>query len=177
MRCFLRTPNVLERQGLPLNFLLKLVVSLILETHFVVLEYFRACLKAFEQLWCCSLLNCWLHWQGRTQRGVGLKKPLSLIFYKNFITCAKEINCFRILFACQFVDLIQILRNKFACKCLGILCMDQKVIISFWWGSGLSSASTNRLITFCRPFVNYAFLRLCSAMVHFIRNNCLYFVC
>jgi len=39
--------------------------------------------------------------QGRTQGGVlGLKPPLSLIFYKIFITCAKEIKCFRILFAC-----------------------------------------------------------------------------
>ena len=29
--------------------------------------------------------------------GIGVKPtPLSLIFYKNFITCAKEINCFRI---------------------------------------------------------------------------------
>jgi len=26
--------------------------------------------------------------------------PLSLIFYENFITCAKEITCFRVLFAC-----------------------------------------------------------------------------
>jgi len=35
--------------------------------------------------------------------GLGLTpstQPLSLIFYKNFITCAKEINCFRILFPC-----------------------------------------------------------------------------
>jgi len=41
--------------------------------------------------------------QGRTQgvRGVELNPPtLSLIFYENFITCAKEIICFRILFAC-----------------------------------------------------------------------------
>ena len=29
----------------------------------------------------------------------------------------------------------------------------------------------------CRTFVHYACLRLCSAIVHFIRNNCLYFVC
>ena len=35
----------------------------------------------------------------------------------------------------------------------------------------------NHLTTFCRPFVHYACLRLCSAIVHFIRNNCLYFVC
>jgi len=34
--------------------------------------------------------------QGRTQRGVGLT-PLKLIFYGNFITCSKEINCVRIL--------------------------------------------------------------------------------
>jgi len=26
--------------------------------------------------------------------GLGLKPPLSLIFYKNLITCTKEINCF-----------------------------------------------------------------------------------
>jgi len=39
--------------------------------------------------------------QGRTQGGlVGLKTPLELDILQNFITCAKEINCFRILFAC-----------------------------------------------------------------------------
>jgi len=40
--------------------------------------------------------------QGRTQWGeVGFEKaPLSLICYKNLINCAKEINCFRIPFAC-----------------------------------------------------------------------------
>jgi len=32
--------------------------------------------------------------------GLGLNLPLSLIFYEDFITCTKEINCFRILFAC-----------------------------------------------------------------------------
>jgi len=29
-----------------------------------------------------------------------------------------------------------------------------KVIIRFWWESGLSSASRNHLATFCRPFVH-----------------------
>jgi len=53
----------------------------------------------------------------------------------------------------------------------------QKVLIRFWWESGLSSASRNHLTTFCRPFVHYACLRLCSAMLHFIRNNCFYFAC
>jgi len=55
--------------------------------------------------------------------------------------------------------------------------MGQKVIIRFWWESGLSSASKNHLTTFCRPFVHYACLRLCSAVVHFIGNNCFCFVC
>ena len=55
--------------------------------------------------------------------------------------------------------------------------MGQKAIIRFWCESGLSSASRNHLTTFCRPFVHYACLRLCSAIVHFIENNCLYFVC
>jgi len=49
--------------------------------------------------------------------------------------------------------------------------MGQKEIIRFWWESGLSSASRNHLTTFCRPFVHYEYLRLCSAIVHFIRNN------
>jgi len=40
--------------------------------------------------------------QGRTQGGLGLKKPLSLQFYKKFISCGKEIICFRILFAYYF---------------------------------------------------------------------------
>jgi len=55
--------------------------------------------------------------------------------------------------------------------------MDQKAIIRLWLESGSSSASKNYLTTFCRPFVHYWYLRLYSAIVHFIRNNCLYFVC
>jgi len=38
--------------------------------------------------------------QGRTQGGVGVKNPLSLIFYKNFTAWTKKIDCFRILLAC-----------------------------------------------------------------------------
>jgi len=55
--------------------------------------------------------------------------------------------------------------------------MGQKVMIRFRWESGLSSASRNHLTTFCRSSVHYECLRLCSAIVHFIRNNCIYFVC
>ena len=43
--------------------------------------------------------------------------------------------------------------------------------------SGLSSPSRNHPTTFCRPFAYYACLRSCSAIVHFIRNHCLYIVC
>jgi len=35
----------------------------------------------------------------------------------------------------------------------------------------------NHLTTFYKPSNHYAGLRLCSATVDFIRNNCLYFVC
>jgi len=31
----------------------------------------------------------------------------------------------------------------------------QKVVISFWWESGLSTASRNHLTAFCRSFVHY----------------------
>jgi len=34
--------------------------------------------------------------------------------------------------------------------------MGQKIIIRFWWESGLPSAFRNHLTTFCRPFVHYA---------------------
>jgi len=44
----LRLPDVLERQQLSLNLLSKLVMSLILEKHLVVLEYFLASLKLLE---------------------------------------------------------------------------------------------------------------------------------
>ena len=37
----LRLPDVFERQGLSLNLLLKLVMSLILEKHFVILSIFQ----------------------------------------------------------------------------------------------------------------------------------------
>ena len=46
----LRLPDVLERRELSLNFLSKLVMSLILEKHLVVLEYFLASLKILEYL-------------------------------------------------------------------------------------------------------------------------------
>ena len=36
----------------------------------------------------------------QSQVGLGLNSPLELDIYENFITSAKEINCFRILFAC-----------------------------------------------------------------------------
>jgi len=36
--------------------------------------------------------------QGRTQGGVGVNPLFELDIYKNFITCAKEINCFRNFF-------------------------------------------------------------------------------
>jgi len=38
--------------------------------------------------------------KGVRKGGLGLNPPLSLIFYKNVITCAKKFNCFRVLFAC-----------------------------------------------------------------------------
>ena len=68
-------------------------------------------------------------------------------------------------------------RNELASKFQGTLEICQKVIIRFWWESELSSASKFHLTTFCRHFVHHACLRLFSAMVYFIRNNCLYFVC
>ena len=66
---------------------------------------------------------------------------------------------------------LQIALNEFSCKFQKALQMRQKVIITLWWEARLSSASRNHLTTFCRSFAYYACLRLCSAVVHFIRNE------
>jgi len=51
------------------------------------------------------------------------------------------------------------------------------IIIDFGGNLGFRiQKSRNHLTAFCRPFVHYACLRLCSEIVHLIRNNCLYFV-
>jgi len=55
--------------------------------------------------------------------------------------------------------------------------MGLKVIIRFWWVSGLLSASRNQLTTFCRPFAHYACWGLRSVIICSIQNNFLYFVC
>ena len=124
------------------------------------------------------ILNVWL----------GLKIPLicyetslpakrSLIFYKNFITCEKNI----IVFQCIWLLICRLNGNttewnlhanfKKQCK------IGQKVIVRIWWEIELSPASRKHLTTFCRPFTHYAHLRLCSTIVNCIQNNCLYFVC
>jgi len=53
----------------------------------------------FPRAMCVEIMSCL---QGRTQgEGFGVNPPpLNLIFYENFITSAKEINCFCIPFAC-----------------------------------------------------------------------------
>jgi len=42
-------------------------MSLIIEKHFAVLEYFAASFQVLEQLWNCSLLNYWLQWTFKSQ--------------------------------------------------------------------------------------------------------------
>jgi len=54
---YLRLPEVLERQELSLNLLSKLVMSLILEKHLVVLEYFPVSLKILKQFLNSSFLK------------------------------------------------------------------------------------------------------------------------
>jgi len=52
-----RLPDVLERQGLSLNLLSKLVMSLILVKHLVVLEFCTTSLKILEYFQNCSFKN------------------------------------------------------------------------------------------------------------------------
>jgi len=69
--------------------------------------------------------------QGRKQGVFGLTPPPWAWHCKKLYYLRKGDNCFRILFACLIVDLMQITRNEFACKFQGTLQMDQKVIIRF----------------------------------------------
>jgi len=61
----------------------------------------RINLMAQNLIWGWKYFQEWCHvcTKGVRKGGLGLTPSLSLIFYENFITCAKEINCFRILFA------------------------------------------------------------------------------
>jgi len=58
----------------------------------------RSCVKVSARELCeCMVFRVFPRTKGVRNGGL---TPLSLIYYKNFITCAKKINCFRILFAC-----------------------------------------------------------------------------
>jgi len=54
--------------------------------------------------------------------------------------------------------------------------MGQKAIIRFWWEFvyRLRPETISQLFA---DLFSTTQVRMCSAMVHFIRNNCLYFVC
>ena len=92
--------------------------------------YFNSCMGGQRGrapcFWGYATSDDWF-WEGETQGrtqvgGFGIKNlSLEHDFLQNFITDAKDINCFCILFACYFVDLMQIPRNKFACKLQGTL--------------------------------------------------------
>jgi len=75
--------------------------------------------------------------------------------YKNFITCAKEINCFRILFACWFFRL-NAKSTEWICMQISRSIVNATKVFRFWWESGLLSTSRKHLTTFCRTFVHYA---------------------
>jgi len=63
--------------------------------------------------------------QGRTQGELGSKTPpLSLIliyFTKTLLPAQRKLIVFAYTFVCQFVDLMPISRNEFACKFQGTL--------------------------------------------------------
>ena len=106
--------------------------------------------------------------------GFGVNPPLSLIFTKIVLPLQRRL----IVFAHVCLLICRFNANTTEWICVQI----SRNIVNgpksdIWWESGLSSASRNHLTKFCRPFVHYACLRLCSAIVHFIQNNCLYFIC
>ena len=109
--------------------------------------------------------------------GLGLNSPVELdILQKLFYLCKGD-QLFSHTFCLLIFQLNAKTWNTFAGQFQGILQMGQKVITRFWWESELPPTSRNHLTTFYRPFFHYACLRLCSKIVHFIRNSCLYFVC
>ena len=116
-------------------------------------------------------------YQGRTQVGrVGITPPPWAWYFAKKLPAQK-----RLLFSHTFFLLI----CRLNANTTEWICMQSSRNIAngpksnyrFWWESRLSSASRNHLTTFYRLFVHYACLRLCSVVVHFIRNNCLHFVC
>ena len=127
-----------------------------------------------------SITKIWYAQQVRTQRGgVGLTPPLELDILQKLCYLHKGDYLFSDNFCLLFCRLMQIPRNKFACKFQGTFENGPKSskYSRLPWESALSLASRHHLTNFCRHFVYYACLRLCSAIVCFIQNSCLYFVC
>jgi len=72
----LRLPDVLERQGLSLNLPSKRVMSLILEKHLFVLEYFTPSLTIL------AFKNYWLRWTFKNKRCKWTEKCIDLFHLK-----------------------------------------------------------------------------------------------
>ena len=97
-------------------------------------------------------------------------------FTKKIYYLRKEDYCFPIHLLVNFSTLCKYHGMKLHANFKEYCKICHKVTVRFWWETELSSASRNHLTTFFRPFARYARLRLCSAIVHFNQNTCLYFV-
>jgi len=113
------------------------------------------------------------------RKGLGLNPPWAWYFTKTLLPAQR-----RLLFShtfCLFICRLNANTTEWICMQISrnIANGPKSNNYRFWWESGLSSAFRNHLTTFRRPFVTCLrlCLRLCSAIVRFIRNNCLYFVC
>ena len=142
-----------------------------------------------------SILVIWHHWRDRQvamgklamkmcglprayARGVGLgwNPPLNLLCYKNVITYAKEIVYVFVHFLLVWCQLNAKTTEWFCMKISRNTVNGPKrnnyILVGIW----LIACIKNHLTTFCKPPVDYVFSCLCYVIVHFIRDNCLYFV-
>ena len=116
------------------------------------------------------------HAQGRTQGGLGLKPPLNLLCYKNVITYAKDFVYVFVQFLLVWCQLNAKTTEWFCMKISRNTVNGPKrnnyILVGIWVIACIQEPSHH----FYKPPVDYVFSCLCYVIVHFIRNNCLYFV-
>jgi len=121
--------------------------------------------------------------QGRTQWVIlGLPPPLSLMCYKNVITCAKEINCFRI--HCLLIWRLTANITEWICMQISRSIVNGSKRNNLV--SGLSYAQAEIWVINCIQEPSHHFLQTFRPLRMFkivfrnsslFGNNCLYFVC
>jgi len=117
--------------------------------------------------------------QGRTQGGLGLNFPLKLDILQKLDYLRKRHELFLHTF-CMLICRLNANNMEWICMQISRSILNgpennDQVSLGIWVVVWVQKTFHHFLQTF--RLLGSTFLRLCSAVVHFIRNNCIYLVC